>query len=51
VQIRGEKIEKVDQGEAPGTPPEQLKAQELEELMDALSEIIPRKNITRRKKK
>jgi hypothetical protein len=40
----------VDQGEAPGTPPEQLKAQELEELMDALSEIIPRKNITRRKK-
>jgi hypothetical protein len=41
----------VQQGEAPATPPEKLKAQQLEELIDALSEIVPRKRITRKGRK
>jgi hypothetical protein len=41
----------VQQGEAPATPPEKLKAQQLEELIDALSEIVPRKRITRKRRK
>jgi hypothetical protein len=38
------------QGEAPVTPSEQVKAQQLEELIDALSEVVPRKKITRGKR-
>jgi hypothetical protein len=38
-------------GEAPATPSEQVKAQQLEELIDALSEAVPRKKITIREKK
>jgi hypothetical protein len=41
---------KVQQGEAPVTPLEKIKAQQLEELIDALSEIVPRKRITRKGK-
>jgi hypothetical protein len=40
----------VQQGEAPVTPPEKIKAQQLEELIDALSEIVPKKRITRKGK-
>jgi hypothetical protein len=39
------------QGEAPETPPDQIKAQKLEELIEALSAVIPKKQITRKKKK
>jgi hypothetical protein len=38
------------QGEAPVTPSEQVKAQQLEELIDALFEVVPRKKITRGKR-
>jgi hypothetical protein len=44
-------VEFEDQGVAPETPPEQIKAQKLEELIDALSEVVPRKKIIGKKKK
>lgn len=39
------------QGVAPERPPEQIKAQRLEELIEALSVVIPRKQITRKQRK
>jgi hypothetical protein len=48
-EINQETLE-VQQGEAPVTPPEKIKAQQLEELIDALSEIVPKKRITRKGK-
>jgi hypothetical protein len=41
IEVDDEK-DQVDQGEAPVTPPKQMKAQKLEELIDALSEKVPR---------
>jgi hypothetical protein len=38
-----------NQGEAPETPPEHIKSQKLKELIEALSEVVPRKKITRKK--
>jgi hypothetical protein len=38
------------QGVAPATPPDQIKAQKLEELIEAFSAIVPRKQITRKKR-